>query len=415
MEPVSDPKFVKILLSFGFINHDSEVEEAMEQLREYHEDMKKTLACTGWSYYTHSWQKANTISEAMDAFYDNLNERNDEMEDSARREELRIGFDPLFEAVVAGEKDELLESMKPAPWSSIKEAYLAMIVRHNRDVRLGRATSSRQSQRLDEARVRDRTLSGESKADQASSRPGSRGKSRGRDNEGLRAVSESQMFDEDQDGNNSGEGNEEENESKLAIQREATVEFEDTDHTERPPSNSNAIDGIFRAKMTRTSTWGTKKEPVIDERTRFVYIMRHPEASLAGKAAKAVEMMEEILNRGFLLCRHVALLINVWNNGRLLRTKTFGSYRVDLIVKVFHIIKDIWNFELIIKGLSAEETAAVYCRLGMLNLWNPMKPDGAWELNLGRYEERVIAKMVSTKFLQMRPLFLSFLRFACQC
>jgi hypothetical protein len=42
--------------------------------------------------------------------------------------------------------------------------------------------------------------------------------------------------------------------------------------------------------------------------------------------------------------------------------------------------------------LSPYEVACLYCRLGMLNLYNPCKPEGAWELDMSRREERVIAK-----------------------
>jgi hypothetical protein len=44
------------------------------------------------------------------------------------------------------------------------------------------------------------------------------------------------------------------------------------------------------------------------------------------------------------------------------------------------------------KILSPSEVACVYCRLGWLNLYNPCKPEGAWELDMSRREERVIAK-----------------------
>ena len=44
------------------------------------------------------------------------------------------------------------------------------------------------------------------------------------------------------------------------------------------------------------------------------------------------------------------------------------------------------------KILAPSEVACLYCRLGWLNLYNPCKPEGAWELDMSRREERVIAK-----------------------
>lgn len=38
------------------------------------------------------------------------------------------------------------------------------------------------------------------------------------------------------------------------------------------------------------------------------------------------------------------------------------------------------------------EVASTYCRLGFLNLYNPCKPEGSWELDLSRREERIVAK-----------------------
>ena len=42
--------------------------------------------------------------------------------------------------------------------------------------------------------------------------------------------------------------------------------------------------------------------------------------------------------------------------------------------------------------LSPMELASTYCRLGFLNLYNPCKPEGSWELDLSRREERIVAK-----------------------
>ena len=44
------------------------------------------------------------------------------------------------------------------------------------------------------------------------------------------------------------------------------------------------------------------------------------------------------------------------------------------------------------KSLAPSEVACVHCRLGLLNCYNPCKPEGAWELDMARREERVLAK-----------------------
>ena len=59
---------------------------------------------------------------------------------------------------------------------------------------------------------------------------------------------------------------------------------------------------------------------------------------------------------------------------------------------LYERIVDVHNFELVLRVLEPVEVAAVICRIGWLNFFNMMKPEGGIQLNLGRYEERVIAK-----------------------
>lgn len=44
--------------------------------------------------------------------------------------------------------------------------------------------------------------------------------------------------------------------------------------------------------------------------------------------------------------------------------------------------------------MNPTDAAAVTCRLGLLNIWNPCKPDGAIEVNMSIREERLVAKML---------------------
>jgi len=46
-------------------------------------------------------------------------------------------------------------------------------------------------------------------------------------------------------------------------------------------------------------------------------------------------------------------------------------------------------------NLSADEHAAVIARIGVLNLFNPWKPEGAVQLDLSRWEERQMAKILT--------------------
>lgn len=72
----------------------------------------------------------------------------------------------------------------------------------------------------------------------------------------------------------------------------------------------------------------------------------------------------------------------------------YSTYRVELIISLFSRIVDLVNFEYVLKELEHFEIAILNFRLGLLNIWSPLKPEGNIYLNLSRYEERQVAKMI---------------------
>eukprot|EP00605_Chrysophyceae_sp_TOSAG23-4_P001328 GSChrysophyteH1.ASY1.ANO1.1445.1 assembled CDS len=117
--------------------------------------------------------------------------------------------------------------------------------------------------------------------------------------------------------------------------------------------------------------------------------------SNAAKAVRIMEALDDSFSKLWLLCRHVTLILECFAYiGKQPRTQSFGSYRVDLCCLLFERIIDVHNFELVLRVLEPFEVAALICRIGWLNFFNPMKPEGGIQLNLGRYEERVIAKIL---------------------
>ena len=107
-----------------------------------------------------------------------------------------------------------------------------------------------------------------------------------------------------------------------------------------------------------------------------------------------IELLEDTFAYSWLFCRHLAMMISCFSFGASSRTDFFGSYHTDLVVSLFPRLIDLHNFEVVLLQLSARDCAAVYLRLGWLNIFNPMKPEGYWELDLCRYEERMVAKML---------------------
>jgi hypothetical protein len=151
---------------------------------------------------------------------------------------------------------------------------------------------------------------------------------------------------------------------------------------------------------------------------RFKELLRSPTMQSGAKAHRIVDLLEDLFARAWIFCRHMVLILECFaaNYGYLRQTKNHGTYRVDVIVALFGRIVDLHNFEFVVsatracvqsgfwfvdyyspatlqmKILAPSEAACVYCRLGWLNVYNPCKPEGAWELDLARREERVLAK-----------------------
>ncbi|EEY70342.1 uncharacterized protein PITG_05736 [Phytophthora infestans T30-4] len=72
----------------------------------------------------------------------------------------------------------------------------------------------------------------------------------------------------------------------------------------------------------------------------------------------------------------------------------FATSRCDLVCTVFDRITDLHNFSGVLSALTDDEAAQALYRLGMLNVLTPLWPDNYYELALGRYEEREVAKML---------------------
>jgi hypothetical protein len=95
----------------------------------------------------------------------------------------------------------------------------------------------------------------------------------------------------------------------------------------------------------------------------------------------------------WLRVKHIAMLLKHFQHAVKV-DKYWGSYRVDIIISLFSRLVDIHNFELILAELSPTEAGCVYVRLGWLNIFNPMKIEGSYELEMSRWEERMVAKIL---------------------
>ena len=134
----------------------------------------------------------------------------------------------------------------------------------------------------------------------------------------------------------------------------------------------------------------------MQKQTRFRRNIRvlvtHPDITPQAKASRMVTMLEDMLGPYWLKARHIANVVELFEIGMVEKVEGFGTYRVELVVSLFPRLVDVHNFEIVLNKLSPEEAGCVYARLGWLNIFNPMKPEGSYCLDLSVWEERQVAK-----------------------
>ncbi len=141
----------------------------------------------------------------------------------------------------------------------------------------------------------------------------------------------------------------------------------------------------------------SKKEiPLSETFNRYICLMASKNVPSQFKASKTLELLIETFEGFFLLSRQMLVLLIIFEELGLQRTSDdFSTYRVELLVTLFSNIVDLHNLEIIFQQLTSFELACLHCRLGYLNLFNPMKPEGSFQLDLSRYEERQVVKMLA--------------------
>eukprot|EP01032_Pedospumella_encystans_P009853 gene9853-11567_t len=126
---------------------------------------------------------------------------------------------------------------------------------------------------------------------------------------------------------------------------------------------------------------------------RYVCVMASSNIQPQAKAQRTVELLVNAFEYHFIYARHLELLCEIFDEyGQVPCSEFFGTYRVELVVSLYACVVDLHNFEIVMRRLTPFEAGCVICRLGWLHLYNPMKPEGAYQLDLGRREERIMVK-----------------------
>lgn len=106
------------------------------------------------------------------------------------------------------------------------------------------------------------------------------------------------------------------------------------------------------------------------------------------------ELAKEVVTNILTFMAAGGMYIKSFQLEKLLRMVPMGvpGFRVDLFVALFSRITDLKRIDRALWAMSYPEKMEVVKRLGWLNLWNPMTPDGFVELHLDVPEQRCIAQ-----------------------
>eukprot|EP01041_Mallomonas_annulata_P004132 gene4132-8209_t len=111
------------------------------------------------------------------------------------------------------------------------------------------------------------------------------------------------------------------------------------------------------------------------------------------KAKRMIDALQDTLGGRLLSCAQLAILCDKIPAGDL-ACSIWSSIRVELIISFFSQLVDPINFEVVLKSILAVEIGMIHCRLGLLTIWNPLKPEGYIYLDISRREERQIFRML---------------------
>ncbi len=172
---------------------------------------------------------------------------------------------------------------------------------------------------------------------------------------------------------------------EMKHNQESTKDAEGEGNGLRKTDALEETDSQKRQRLTDLEQYALKMKEMLLKKTLHIGL----------KAQRIVEWLEELFGRTWIFSRQLALIIEVIRGiGHKKQTRHFGTYRTELFVALFHRVIDIHNIEIALKVMSPFEVACIHARIGWLHLWNPCKPEGAWEISLTRPEERLVAKML---------------------
>ena len=115
-----------------------------------------------------------------------------------------------------------------------------------------------------------------------------------------------------------------------------------------------------------------------------------------------VEYMVEAIGNGSISCDQVATLFEKYDSADELFAmsdifkKPYGTLKVEVLINVYNQICDPAKINKILKGFSPYDRAALIFRMGILNIWSSLCPDGFYILDLSKKDERLVLCILIT-------------------
>ena len=110
-------------------------------------------------------------------------------------------------------------------------------------------------------------------------------------------------------------------------------------------------------------------------------------------AMRTIDALEDALCGRLITSSQLLMMVKALPGGTM-KKNNFGTMRVELIVSFFSKVIDLLNFERVLKVLTSHEIGMLQFRIGVLNMWCPIKAAGYYYLNLARREEKQVARVL---------------------
>lgn len=196
--------------------------------------------------------------------------------------------------------------------------------------------------------------------------------------------------------------------STADLQSPKVVTFEEEKKSREEPSNSGTSNNMISTDTKSMQMYGQHIQGLIDlciQGKQDVDInsseMLGNELLLAGNnnsfegmiALRILDALETLLMGRFISSAQLATLTETFPSGDTF-INDYSTFRTEMIVTLFPRVIDLYNFDMVLRELTPKEIAIIIYRIGWLNIWNPFKPDGFYVLNMNRYEERQLLKLL---------------------